>query len=1034
MVAVRCEPDQAAARAGIEPGDIIVGWRSGDRHGTIDSPFGLALVEQQEPPRGAVLLEVRRRGRGTRRMEIPPGLWGLLTRPNLAPLLTNNQRPLDVADGGELDRAVSFWRTTAARKVHAGRPEEAAWYRMQAATALAEADREDEAERELRAGADLIVDPSLRAVYWERAGNAFLEKGRKKAASTAFMRAIELHETVDGDSAAVAFTLLQLCRIARRSHETEARRALAIYRALEGDGMETAQAFRGLALFQYSRSRYDRAEARYREALAIVERLAPEADLLPDLLGRLGLAVLHQGDFEAARKLFHRELDAARRLEPTGPRVGYANNHLGLVAKKLGEYSEARSWYVRGLEIYRACRPGGVEVAGMLNNLGNVALREGDFASTLRFHREALTLRQRLQAGSADVAASLNNIGSAERNLGNFDAARTHLERALELKRAIAPGTSTLANTLAELGIVAVRQGRLIEADRLYAECRIIRERTAPGSPAVAEIMFLQGALVKQSGHRREAERLWRKAIAIMEQTQAGLPLSAYEPSRFGAQFYLFYGALARLLAEDGRGEEAFALMEGARARALRAMLVGAQSIPAGVPGRLWTSYRQTLLEIGRSRARLALNAASEDTPSKSEAALELQRLEETRDRLTRELRAAAPRLATLDAEPTPTLDEVRQALDPGTVLLSYVVGENQTVLFVVEAAADSNAPPTTHVISVESEELERRIEILRAFISRGAFTRGVDRALVVQARKLFDLLLAPAMEEIEAAQRLLIVPDGPLREAPFAAFVLPGEPVRYLGSWKPIFFNPSAGAFMALRTRRQGEDRAAGTGIVAFGDPDYAENSNATRELRLRPLQGSRSEVRRIAAGFGDDARLYLGREATEQRLRSLRNNARFLHFAVHARSDARFPLESALYLSMPTEPSAPPEGDGVLRAWEIMDGLRFNADVVVLSGCSTGRGERVAGEGILSLARAFQYAGADTLVVSQWPVADRPTSELMVAFYARLRRGLTTIEALQRTQAELLTAPVELEGGQTLDARHPFFWAAFQVMGDWR
>jgi len=904
---------------------------------------------------------------------------------------------------------------------------------MPAATAFMDGGQTEAGRRELEAGAALLDGPGSQAIHWERAGNALLESGWKREAASCFRKALQLHRSVDGTSSAVAFTLLQLCRTDFRKHVAEAEEAVAIYRDIEGDqGIETAGALVQLAYQLYYRSQYDRAEARCRAALKVVEQRAPDGQLAVQLYSVLGLALFNQGDFEAARKAFHRELESARRVAPQGPELAYAYNHLGLIAKNLGNYRAARSWYLRALTIYRSCRPGGIEVAGMLNNLGNLAMKQEDFAGALGYHEEALEIRERLHPGGADVAASLNNLGSAERQMGKLGAAREHLERALEIKRAKAPGTWTLANTLTELGMTATAQERFQEAGRLFAEAREIRERVAPGNPGAADIVFLQGTLARRRGRMKECERLWRRAIAITESIEGDLPLSEHELSRFGARFYLFYGALARLLVERGQNEEAFTLMERARARALRSMLVGAQSVPPGVPARLWSSYRQVLRKIERARTEQArLVSASPDALDSSGPAADIRRLVTRRDRLRQEILAVAPRLGKLAPATAPSIDEVRRALEPGTLILSYVVGEEQTVLFVLGDSA-SGIPLRTFSIPVGSSELERRVGILHAFIARGRDDPTIDDALVTQARKLFQLLVEPARAEIEPSRRLLIVPDGPLREAPFSALVLPGERLTFLGVWKPLFFDPSAGAFLALKARR-GEG-PGGTGIVAFGDPEYPSGSSTVRALRLGPLEGSRREVQRIAARFGEETQLFLGSQATEERLRSLRGGVRYLHLAVHARSDARFPLESALLFSMGAAPGAPPGRDGVLHAWEIMDGLHLDADVITLSGCSTGCGERVAGEGVLGLARAFQYAGARTVVAAQWPVDDRATCELMDRFYSELVEGAGTAETLRHAQEIMASAPLRLESGEVLDLRHPFHWAAFQVIGCWR
>lgn len=147
-------------------------------------------------------------------------------------------------------------------------------------------------------------------------------------------------------------------------------------------------------------------------------------------------------------------------------------------------------------------------------------------------------------------------------------------------------------------------------------------------------------------------------------------------------------------------------------------------------------------------------------------------------------------------------------------------------------------------------------------------------------------------------------------------------------------------------------------------------------------------------------------------------------MHCAVHARADSNFPMESSLFFSLPDSPGRGEE-DGILRAWEVVDELDINAEVVVLSACSTARGRAVEGEGVFGLARAFQYAGVRTLVASQWEIPDRSTAELMARFYSGLERGLITTEALRAAQQQTAGEPA---------MAHPYHWASFQVRGDWR
>jgi CHAT domain-containing protein len=209
----------------------------------------------------------------------------------------------------------------------------------------------------------------------------------------------------------------------------------------------------------------------------------------------------------------------------------------------------------------------------------------------------------------------------------------------------------------------------------------------------------------------------------------------------------------------------------------------------------------------------------------------------------------------------------------------------------------------------------------------------------------------------------------------------------------------------------------------VIFGDP---RNPRDLEGRPLPPLPATLAESRALARLF-PGARAFLGEDATEEALKAAGRSARYLHVASHAVVDEHLPLESFLALSAPRPGEEPRSGqdNGRLQAWEVFEQLRLDADLVTLSSCGSASGQAPAGEGVLSLARAFQYAGARSVVASLWDIPDRSTALLMQRFYAGLARGLDKDEALRRAQLALLRRP---------ETSHPFYWAAHQLIGDWR
>jgi CHAT domain-containing protein len=253
----------------------------------------------------------------------------------------------------------------------------------------------------------------------------------------------------------------------------------------------------------------------------------------------------------------------------------------------------------------------------------------------------------------------------------------------------------------------------------------------------------------------------------------------------------------------------------------------------------------------------------------------------------------------------------------------------------------------------------------------------------------------------------------------------------------KPIHIVASAAVYKELKETRPKQPSAAPMALLAVGDPVYPagiEKQEASgdpqvqaalrRGLRLVPLPASRNEVKEIA-GIFPGTRTLLGPAATEEAIKSLAPQARRLHFACHGLLDERFPLNSALALSIPKNPEQGRD-NGLLQAWEIFEELRLDADLVTLSACDSGLGKEIGGEGLVGLARAFQFAGARSVLASLWSVSDVSTAGLMKDFYGHLRNGRTKDEALRAAQVD------QIRGKP--GSAHPFYWAAFQLTGDWR
>lgn len=1023
LVVESFEPGEAAAVAGLQPGDSIIGWRQGRANGELHAVFDLSMVEQELAPHGPVELTVKR-GPSTLRVIVPVGRWWVRTRPVLESAeLCIAEHALELEADSDFDSAAEKWSTLARAAVEDDHLPVSTWAHLRWAVALAKAGHHESSRDALDAGAAPLTNHRRVASYRERAGTALLESGQTATAAEAFQAAIEILEVESPNSPALAHALLQLCRTDLRACDQEADRALEVYQSIGDETIEFAAALGIVGSVAFLRSDLDTAEDGYLRALEIAHNVAPGNPTELNILGNLGLVAMRRGDFDTARSFYKREQEAAERLNIDSLQYAFASNYLGLLAKNLGRYDEARLYLKQALRAFQATRPDGVEVAGVLTNLASAAQYREDLRTVRGYHQEALRLRRRHDPESTSVASSLHNVGAIALRQGDHEGARDALMQALDLKMSHQEGSLWVSNTYFELGNLAREEGDLETAAKNHRLALEIRRRVASRHPDVAASLIALGGIEHSRDRPEITEELYSEAVGLIEEQRRRLNISEEQRSQFKARYRHCYIGLAGFWLDQGRGPEAWNLLEQARAGALRSVVGRRDSIPEGVPRDLWFAKGRAETGISRAENRLARLDPGEDETALLKYRERLAALETELREISEAIRTVAPALAELESPAALTLDQVRRRLDPGTLVLSYAVGTDQAMAMMTTAANDNGFEIRSFHIPISSEDLSQRVRRFNLLIGRGATTTEVERAIRSQARKLFELLVAPAWDEVSMAKRILIVPDGPLHELPFEALAVPNDEGLFLGLAKPIFVNPSATTAVELGQESRQTQPKTRT-IAAFGGPEYPSDSPVVKEHNLRPLPGSRVEVESIRRLFGANATVFLGPDASEANFRTHVGDATILHCALHARSDPESPMDSSLFFSF--QPGTPnPAEDGILSAWDIVDGPPIGADSVVLSSCSTARGRVVSGEGIIGLARAFQVAGAKTLIASQWPVPDHSTAEFMTAFYKELADGVSTVEALHHARQVVASNP---------ELAHPYHWASFQVRGDWR
>jgi CHAT domain-containing protein len=329
----------------------------------------------------------------------------------------------------------------------------------------------------------------------------------------------------------------------------------------------------------------------------------------------------------------------------------------------------------------------------------------------------------------------------------------------------------------------------------------------------------------------------------------------------------------------------------------------------------------------------------------------------------------------------------------------------------------------------------------------RDRVTRA-DAAYAGAAQALSRMVVGPA-SALLAGKRLLIVADGALEYVPFSALPEPKNG-RPLVAAHEIVRLPSATALVVLRAGIAARNSGPGTGIAVFADPVFeADDERLAASQRTRP-QGYGDELKSSLAAVGlgtsrsDLARLVYSRREAESIAAAAPGNVdryvdfqanravatspalarhRILHFATHGLLNDETPELSGIVLSRVNEQGKPQ--DGYLRLHEIYN-LRLAVDLVVLSACQTALGKEIRGEGVTSLSRAFLYAGAARVIASLWQVDDGATAELMGRFYRKLlAEQLKPAAALRSAQLDMLAQQ---------RWQFPYFWAAFELQGEWK
>jgi CHAT domain-containing protein len=1061
----------APEKAGVREGDVFYTWtrlanpplHPEPASATLESPFDWYWMELEQAPRGTVELRGERQGEPLV-VQVPVGLWETEVRPVL---------PADLYPHGKeqvADRIFCIhWPRLGERADKTGMCTFVTW-------------NEESSYQQAEAALWESPDPISRTAVLDAMGGSFGVQQRHDEAEASCRPSLEFHETTWGESLQVARGKNDLGRIAwhRAAASKQRNYWFAAQERIEGrvpiSGIALARLFDDLGNIALHQGDRNTAVIYFDKSLAISRRLQPVSLATSETLLSLGRVANMNGEFEKPEILYRQALSALGQTPSPSLLMADILNHLGVEAFGRGDLVEAEDYYRRSLLIRSKLAPESLNMSPTLNNLGELALSRIDLDSAEEYFKKSLDLSLRLDSGSWNSALSLAHLGGVAGERGDFASAERYLREALALLEQNDPQGPLLEGIWSSLGFLAIKRGDLAAAENYFQLPEEIWTLGVLGEIALrrghlkkaesylrkylvgvkpnhssASAFHALANVLRQKGRLQEAVRYADLSIETLEAEirKLGGPQEAKGNVR-GRNGDIYHDALCLQLELD-HPQEAFHLLERFRAQAFLTLLAQRDlTFAVDFSPELDQERRRLAFLYDRNQLRLAELDPEKDGEAIGPLQREQAQLRLRREEIAAEMRRTSPRLANLQDPQALTFEQVREALDPGTVMLSYSVGKEQTHLFIVTPGRELQV----ETLEVGRQALEKDVDRFRELIDQTRAGSGLGaEGLGWFSRRLYNLLIEPAEKWIAAGERVVLVPDGPLHLLPFAALIR--KDGRHLVEWKPLSTVLSGTVFAELKKQRR--DALAGSEPsspqwVAFGDPWFPPRLAQSRsedigELRLRSfstrsqlswkrLPQSRREVEEIAALFpADRRRTYVDRDASEERAKAVGKNAQIIHFATHGYVDNRSPFDSGLVLSIPEE-LAEGRDNGLLQVWEIFESVRLDADLVVLSACETGIGEIRGGEGIIGLTRAFQYAGARSVLASLWRVEDEATAELMQRFYRHLRSGKAKDEALRAAQLELIGSPLRVpdsRGGWTeRNAAAPYFWAALQLVGD--
>ena len=842
-------------------------------------------------------------------------------------------------------------------------------------------------------------------------GNAFRGLSRYKDAIDYYKRFLSVAKDLDDKSLeAVAYGNLGQafnCLSDYKQAEIYNNQCLSITRSL-GDTSGEGMVYRNLGIIYSGLGDYIKALEYYSRSLSIAKNTGNKGGMAL-VYGSLANASLNLGDTKNAKKYANLHLTCAKEMG-NKDMEGSAYGALGHIYWVLGDFKKSIEYCNRRLDICKAVENLEAE-GGAYGGLGSAFDSLGDFEKAIDYHKQHLRIAETI--GDKDgEAVAYGNLGNAYLGLEDFNAALHFFEQRLRIAKDLGDKAGE-GRAYGHLGGTFQRLGNYKKAIDYYNLRLCIAQELGDKAGEGAACCHL-GTLVSQfhcdfkkaiDWHNRQL----RIAKDIGNRDMEGLAYS------YIGQCFEMLNVLPKALDNYQRSVEVFNQM--------RSLLQSEDKWKIGFRNECnyaYTGLCRVLLkqekigealaaaEEGRAQSLADLMTSQYGFQSQTEG----KRLDKEEFGMLNNTSSSTIFLSLSENKINIWLLLKEKPVLHRQKTLYHHFAENaaaETLQSLIEFAYENNGVRAN--VNCENRSLEvLRENCYTVERSSKKFSQQILQEDNPPLAALYSYVIAPILDLIEGDE-LIIVPDGPLWLAPFAALLNPFS--KYLCESFKVRLIPS---LTSLRIIAHCPKFHSSSGALVVGDPDMSEVTNSQGDQILEQLPFARQEAQMIGQILNTAP--LTGKLATKCEVLKQISSVAVVHIAAHGRMETG---EIALSPNPERESQTPAEEDYMLTMADVMS-VKLRAKLVVLSCCHSGRGE-IKAEGVVGIARAFIGAGARSVLVSLWAIDDEATLEFMKSFYHNLVKGRSASESLNHAMTCLR------ESETFSDVK---YWAPFTLIGD--